>query len=205
MPESRRAEWPSTQVSLIQRLGTERDDATWGFFLDIYLPPVYSFCRRRGLQDADACDVTQNVMSAVSRSIADFEYDSLRGQFRAWLGTITWREINRYSQRAERAVRGTGNGIGNQQIDRIPKEPEAVWIDLLGAHLLDLALKRTERDFDPLAWNTFKRVWQHDESPSEVARSLDKSVGWVYKTKFLVVQRLKQELKYLTSDEILFT
>jgi len=33
----------------------------WEQFVEIYTPLVYNYCRCRGLQDADAADVTQDV------------------------------------------------------------------------------------------------------------------------------------------------
>ena len=44
-------------------------------------PLVYRFARRRGLQEADAADVTQDVFRAVARSIRQFDYDRRRDRF----------------------------------------------------------------------------------------------------------------------------
>ena len=49
---------------------------------------IYRSCRRRGLQDADAADVGQEVLAQVARSIRDFEYQPGRGRFRDWLGAV---------------------------------------------------------------------------------------------------------------------
>ncbi len=61
----------------------------------LYTPPVLRYCRLRGLQDADAADVTQEVMAQVARSMRSIRYAPVRGRFRDWLGTITRRKVNR--------------------------------------------------------------------------------------------------------------
>ena len=45
------------------------------------------FCRSRGLQDADARDVTQEVLVQISRRVE--AWDSSKGKFRSWLFRIT--------------------------------------------------------------------------------------------------------------------
>ncbi len=65
-------ESPRTRESLILRLPTATDAAAWQEFAAIYEPLVYRFARRRGLQDADARELVQNVFVAVSRAVVDW-------------------------------------------------------------------------------------------------------------------------------------
>lgn len=80
---------PKTRVSLILRLGQPADAEAWEEFCDIYLPVIFRIAKARGLQDADAHDVSQNVLVRVARSVKDWSPDAERGSFGAWLGTIT--------------------------------------------------------------------------------------------------------------------
>src|SRR5581483_3188670 len=64
----------STRPSLLMRLRDAGDAGAWATFVDVYTPLVYGYLRRRGLQDADAADVAQEVMTEVARSIRAFEY-----------------------------------------------------------------------------------------------------------------------------------
>ena len=52
---------PDTKTSLILRLPSADDAEAWREFVSIYEPFVYRFARRGGLQDADACELVQNV------------------------------------------------------------------------------------------------------------------------------------------------
>lgn len=60
---------PATRLSLLVRLCDARDDGAWSQFVDIYAPLVYGYARKHGLQDADAADLTQDVLQAVSGAI----------------------------------------------------------------------------------------------------------------------------------------
>lgn len=58
---------PETRNSLILRLPDKRDVEAWDQFVSIYEPLVYRLARAKGFQDADARDVTQEVLVAVLR------------------------------------------------------------------------------------------------------------------------------------------
>ena len=86
-------EFHVTRSSLLLRIRDAQDDFAWGEFVEIYSPLVYGFARKQGLQDADAIDVTQDVLRIVSRTIGRLDYDPLRGSFRGWLFTIVRNEL----------------------------------------------------------------------------------------------------------------
>ncbi len=82
-------ESPVTRASLLVRLrdGSNHDD--WREFVKLYSPLVYGFVRNRGLQDADAADLLQDVLRSVAGAMDRLDYDKQKGGFRAWLFTIT--------------------------------------------------------------------------------------------------------------------
>ena len=84
MPET-----PLTRASLLVRLRDGHDREAWRQFVELYAPLVYSFARQRGLQDADAADLMQDVLRAVVMNAGRLDYDPRRGTFRAWLYTVT--------------------------------------------------------------------------------------------------------------------
>jgi len=77
-----------TRPSLLVRIRDLKDGQAWSQFVKIYSPLIYRYARRCGLQDADAADVTQEVLRKVSRSIGQFEYDRQKGSFRGWLISV---------------------------------------------------------------------------------------------------------------------
>src|SRR5437879_8368291 len=100
------AEIPSTRASLLLRLRDPRDEAAWQEFVDLYGPLVYGYARKQGLQDADAADLSQEVLGAVAASVGRLEYDRSRGAFRNWLFTLVRRKLSnrRRAQRTRPAV-----------------------------------------------------------------------------------------------------
>src|SRR5215472_3471826 len=78
-----------TRPSLLLRIRDAGDRLAWEQFVSLYAPMIYRFVRRRGLQDADAADVTQEVLRVVAAKAGRLEYDPTRGSFRAWLFTVT--------------------------------------------------------------------------------------------------------------------
>ena len=97
----------ATRPSLLLRLRDPGDDDAWRTFVETYSPLVCAYCRRRGLQDSDVADVTQEVMTQVLRSITAFTYQPDRGRFRDWLGAITRTKLLRFlAQRAPALAKG---------------------------------------------------------------------------------------------------
>ena len=100
---------PPTRPSLLARIRDPRDGVAWGEFVDIYGPLVYDYGRRRGLQDADAADLTQDVLRAVAAAADRFAYDPARGAFRSWLFTVTRTKLLDSVRRRRPGDRGTGD------------------------------------------------------------------------------------------------
>lgn len=204
MPRKRPAT-PSTHLTLLTRLQQGQDAEAWKFFVDLYTPLVYNFCRLRGLQDADARDVTQQVLANVHRFIEKFAYDPARGRFRNWLGVITLHEMRRH-QRRQRRARATG-GQREERFNIAELAGAAVdpdWIEEFNGYMFRIAMERIRPDFDREVWETFEKTWIGDLPPREAAGRLGRPVGWVYKARYRVLQRLRKELEFLTSDEAVF-
>jgi RNA polymerase sigma-70 factor (ECF subfamily) len=199
---SEAGDWPSTHKSLLLRLRTSDARADWDLFVEIYAPLIERFCQRRGLQAADAADVAQNVFLAVRRGIRDFEYDSQKGMFRSWLGTVTVHEIRRHRRRSDRATRGAG---GVSTVPNTEHDNDAGWIVEFNSHVYDTALKRIRPEFDDQTWEIFEAVWIGDARPRDVAAARNLRPDRVYRAKFKVLQRLKEEIEFLTADIAAFS
>jgi RNA polymerase sigma-70 factor (ECF subfamily) len=195
-------QWPSTRVSLLHQLRAVGDCRSWETFVSIYSPLLFRLCRRRRLQDADARDVTQNVLLAVQNAIGSFEYDLTKGKFRSWLGTIAAHEIVKYQKRALHAGRGTGGSVALPDTD---PENDAVWIAEFNSHVFQTAMARIQPEFDGETWQAFDQVWMHDQPPRSVAQQLNRNPDWVYRAKYRVLHRLKAEVRFLTADIASFT
>ena len=74
-----------------------------------YGPKVNGWCRRRGLQAADAEDVTQVVLLRLARALRTFTYDPSR-TFRGWLRLVTQHALLPTSSRTGSGRRAAGSG-----------------------------------------------------------------------------------------------
>ncbi|HBE71135.1 MAG TPA: sigma-70 family RNA polymerase sigma factor, partial [Planctomycetaceae bacterium] len=75
---------PETRASLIEELADPAAQAAWTRFVRLYQPIVYRVAIARGLQHADAEDLSQEVMVTVGRRIDSFDTEA-SGSFRGWL------------------------------------------------------------------------------------------------------------------------
>src|SRR4029434_2525499 len=76
---------PLTRASLLVQIRDGANQVAWQEFVKLYGPVVYGFARKRGLQDADAADLMQDVMRSVSAAIGRLDYDRNQGSFRGSL------------------------------------------------------------------------------------------------------------------------
>jgi len=66
-------EYPETRDSLLVQVGDPQNAEAWEQFARIYRPVIFRLARRRGLQDADAHDLSQQVLMSVASSIEHWE------------------------------------------------------------------------------------------------------------------------------------
>src|SRR4051812_19410265 len=108
------AEIPPTRASLLLRLRDPQDEAAWREFIELYAPLIYGYARKQGLQDADAADVSQDVLRDVATAVGRLEYDPRRGAFRNWLFTVVRRKLANWWQAQSRRVQGSGDSGTHQ-------------------------------------------------------------------------------------------
>jgi RNA polymerase sigma-70 factor (ECF subfamily) len=196
---------PDTRVSLLASLREVRNAAAWNeswkTFVATYAPLVYRYARRRGLQDADAADVTQEVLTETARCLRTFEYQPERGRFRDWLGTLTRRQLTRFFAKQQRDVSRTGGTAAQEMLEGLAApQPEAEWTDTFHTQLLRTALDRIQPHFAPPTWQAFAQVWLHQRTAAEAAADLDLPIDAIYLAKSRVLKRLREELLHLAED-----
>src|SRR5262245_29369258 len=114
----------ATRASLLVRLKDGRDQEAWREFVQVYAPVVYGFARKRGLQDADAADVMQEVLRSVAGAADRLEYDPTRGTFRGWLYTVTRNKLYNHLGGWRRHARGSGDSGMQQRLEEQPARAE---------------------------------------------------------------------------------
>lgn len=192
--------WPSTHASLLLLLRDGGNPSAWEAFVDIYMPLVYTFCTKRGLQHADASDVTQTVFQRLTRALPGFEYNAETGFFRGWLGAVIRNEISRHCGRNHVEARGIGMGMSDQLASKQSRSDDELWIDQFNDHILSTAMNRIRPEFSTETWQAFEMLWIEEKTTDDVAAALKHDRNWLYKAKHQIIRRLEQEVLFLTDD-----
>jgi RNA polymerase sigma-70 factor (ECF subfamily) len=180
------------------RIRDATDQEAWRTFVEIYAPLVYGYARRHGLQDADAADMTQEVMSEVARGIRSFEYQPERGRFRDWLKTIARRRLSRFDHRR---AGSREQPCAAESLERIPdRRDDADWDLAFSSQVLRAAMDRVRVDFEPMTWRAFERVWLDGRTPAETARELSVGITSVYLAKSRILNRLEEEIRDIAEE-----
>ena len=189
----------STSASLIGRLGNLNDPASWQEFENRYRPRLMDWCRSKGLQDADAENVTQEVLLRVVRLMQRFVYrpgDNFSGLLRtiwrnAW---IDWVRSN------QRVPGGRGHGE-----ETLPPQLLAVADDDLVRHLereiareeVHEAMARTQPLVSERDWQLFLDVDIHGRRSADVASERGMTIAAVGMAVKRVRDQVKQALAQL--------
>jgi RNA polymerase sigma-70 factor (ECF subfamily) len=199
------AEPPVTRVTLLARIRDGRDADAWREFVQLYGPVVYRFARNRGLQDADAADLMQDVLRSVARNAHRMEYDPNRGTFRGWLYTVTRNKIYNFLNGQRHRPRATGDSDAHERLDATPARdedgPEADWEREYQRRLTGRAMERVRDEFQPATWQAFWQTAVEGKPAAEAGAGLKMSPGAVYVAKSRVLARLRDEVRKMMDDE----
>jgi RNA polymerase sigma factor (sigma-70 family) len=198
---------PQTRASLLVRVRDLGDAAAWEEFVEIYGPVVYDYGRRHGLQDADAADLTQEVLRAAAGAFNEFRYDPKRGSFRSWLFTVARTKRVNLVARQARSPLPSGDTDTNRRLAEVPEpggahEEESEWNREFQQQLLDWAAARVRDEVDDTTWQAFERTAVRGASPQTVANELKLSVGAVYAAKSRVLKRLRGWVDHARCDHL---
>jgi RNA polymerase sigma-70 factor (ECF subfamily) len=189
-----------TRPSLLVRLRDVADADAWQTFVTTYAPLVYSACRKHGLQDADAADLAQEVLTQVVRSMRTFEYQPERGRFRDWLWIVTRHRIARFEARRRHEV----VTAGAEALVQTAGEPDPAWVADFNAQVLRVALQRIRPHFEAITWDAFEGTWRDDRPAPEVAAATGLPIDSVYAAKSRILKRLREEILILAADVPLY-
>ena len=149
--------FPETSASLLSTLRRRPGDPeAWARFVKTYGPRILQWCRRWGLQDADAHDVAQSIMIHFLRRSESFEYDDSR-RFRGWLRALahsTWRD---FLKRRRRMNQGLGGEAAGRIDSIVARDDLADFIESEYARdVLRRAMDRVQVRVEPQTWEAFR-------------------------------------------------
>jgi RNA polymerase sigma-70 factor (ECF subfamily) len=195
-------EVPTTHPSLLLRLRDGHDQDAWREFVRLYAPVVYGYARRHGMQDADAADVTQDVLRSVAAGARRLDYDPRRGTFRGWLFTLAHHRLYDLHARRRRHCPGSGDSAVQDLLDGQPDRADdrAAWDLEYERQMFTRAAEQVRGHFTDTTWRAFWLTAVEGRSGRDVAAELGMTVAAVYLAKSRVMARLREQIQEFEGD-----
>ena len=197
------SEFPETRGSLLLQIQAGDDSDAWQQFVSIYRPIIYRLARQRGLQDADAQDLAQQVLLSISNSIERWQKNDETVRFRHWLRRVAKNAICNALTRQPRdqAAGGTSiQGLLEEQRDEGDELAREIELE----HRRELffrAASIVQTDVASDTWQVFQLAVIEGVPIEEVAARVNKSVGAAYAARGRVMNRLRRLVEELEQRE----
>ena len=185
---------PITSASLLYR-ARQQDRTAWERLFYLYKPLVLYWCGRRGVLNADAEDVVQEVFRAVAGGLDSFHHDRPGDTFRGWLYGITRNHLLLHFRRAQHQMPAIGGSDALARLAELSdpafnEEDPPAEISALYRRALDLV----RDEFEIRTWDMFWQTVIDNRSSAAVAQALGVTAGAVRQAKSRVLRRLREEV-----------
>lgn len=194
---------PRTSPTLLGRLRqAPADQAAWADFVDRYGRQIYGWCRRWGLQDADAEDVTQSVLVRLAEKMRAFAYDPTRS-FRGWLRTLTHHAWSDFLEGRRRGSVGSGDTDILDRLHSVEASDDlARQLDAeCERELLEEAMTRVRLRVEARTWDAFRLLALEGSSGAEAAARLGMKVATVFVARAKVQRMIQEEVRKLDAPD----
>lgn len=150
--------FPETRQSLIFQVRDPNNRLAWEQFVEIYRPVIYRIAIAHRMQDADAQDLSQQVLLAVASAVQRWEKANEGTRFRHWLRRIARNAIHNAVTR-----RPPDQPAGSLSIDELlaelPQREDATELMIDLEYRRELYLRAAEvvrADICPDTWKDFE-------------------------------------------------
>ena len=193
---------PETRYSLLARLAVPADADAWSEFANLYETAVFRYSRSRGLQEADAQEVVQQVLLAVHQAISDWQPTGRAGSFRTWLVRTAHRLCLQALRVRSKRDRATGGTSMVERLQAVAEEcPRAAdderdwqqWAFCWAAGLV-------QQESVPATWEAFRLTAVEGLPATDVAARLGMNVGAVYAARCRILARIRERTHTLSGE-----
>ena len=192
-----------THASLLVRLRDLDDNDSWAEFYGTYERVVRGLARKRGLCDAEAEEVAQEVFKRIADTIHTYERSPRAGSFRRWLFQLArWRADDKIRERGRLEVEPLHDGTGStakQTSEKVaaPNDAEEVLEGEARRQLMRAALERIRAKSNPRDIQIFQLLVLDEWPAAKVAQFMNLSPNLVYVVRHRIAQQLRTELEWI--------
>ncbi len=184
--------------------GPECEEPDWSLLVAQCEPRIAAWCRRFGLQDSDAADISQNVLIKMLLAFRSKNYDANRGHFLCWLKVVTENSIRSFlwksKTRKECDIDATHLSIGDSEHSATLSSTVEIDPSDSGDERLIAELQEAESHIrpriKPQTWEAYRLTMHENLTPAQTAAHIGISVRDVYVAKCRVVGYLRRQLGF---------
>ena len=185
-----------TSKTLLEKVKSDPKSEAWFELVRLYEPLITGWIVRAGIDQSEVGDISQEVFQTMLRELDAFEHNGRTGAFRNWLKITTINRCRRFWESKKRRAGLLGANDGTEVLNQLAdsnSELSKTWDNEHDHYVIERILKLVEQEFDPKSFEVFVRNAVKGESAELLASEYEIPVGQVYKIKFRVMKRLRQE------------
>ena len=193
-------DYSATSTELL-RQAQANDQTAWQQLVELYSRRMYRWCRRAGLQPADARNTVQEALQAVARKLGDFQRDRPGDTFRGWLRRITDNKIRDHFRKQGKTPDVAAGGPDSEQVltylvndnEHAPISNDTSLAAKPSPHSTQLlaVIEQVRADVSERDWKFFWRVAVDGQSAADVGREFGVTANTVRLVKMRMLRRLR--------------
>lgn len=181
---------PSTSLTLLDRIRLRNQPDAWSRFVRLYTPLLRAWATRQGLRDADADDLTQEVLLKLMDELPKYTRED--GQsFLGWLYRVTVNRCIDFRRRVATRAMPAADGLSGVDAESPLSDFEEVEYR---RSLVNRGLELIRAEFNERTWAAFQQLMIQGVPAADVARGLGVTENAVYLARHRVLTRLRREI-----------
>ena len=188
-----------TSTTLLGKLRDLNDPVAWNRFVHLYRPMLLAYARGRGLRDADAEDVVQEVILAVIKAHPVGRFDAARGRFRDWLRGIAANKVTDFfhktAMQSQRQSAADMNVL--EQITDPASEHEPLWEKEWQRFVLRHCMDTVSSEFGADVLEAFRLTALGGLNSKQAGARLNKAPSTIRAARKRILDRIREIAKEL--------
>ena len=200
------ADFPSTNVEMIRRMGDLKQDSAWREFFSLYETGIRNICKSWQFSPQDVDELLSQISLRIVRVFASPRFQ-LTGYFRGFLRTLIRNEILTFLRQKqqdrhlfmENPEFFIFENILAEEADLNLHDVEKELIKQL--KVLEIIIDRVKARIKDDSWKIYWEITLNDKPVKDVAQEFQLTISAVYKTESRVERILREEIRSYFDDQ----